>query len=411
MLNFHLSINLFYFLFFYKAFKILILFSHLCFWPHCTAYWILVPQPGIEPMPPALEGQSLTHWTTRKVAACISCAGCHREERGSRDHQAKFPLSGVPDPTPIASAPVTLSQPRMYDLCFWQNEMFNPLGMFRLVCAQSLSLVRLFVPLWTVAHQSPLTMDSPGKNTGVSCHFVLQGIIPTQGSNPRLLHCRRIVFYCWAIGEALRLVVLRIKKRIKTPNFYFFELGKRIIFYLFRKTCLICTKQWQETGYVVLTGGENPAVKLVEDCVWMCPALEHLLNTHVGQFCWSCASRFYHGWFHGTWEEARVWEARLLAGKLSEEAHSSRHSFSLFCQSSYSCDIHVASAWKMIISCSSVFLQISDLSPDRSNSWAFIHLCLQFAASCEEIPPNPLIRRKLDFSHTANFRSPHWLKK
>ena len=30
--------------------------------------------------------------------------------------------------------------------------------------------------------------DSPGKNTGVVCHFLLQGILRTQGSNPRLLH-------------------------------------------------------------------------------------------------------------------------------------------------------------------------------------------------------------------------------
>ena len=30
--------------------------------------------------------------------------------------------------------------------------------------------------------------DSPGKNTGVGCHFLLQGIFLTQGSNPRLLH-------------------------------------------------------------------------------------------------------------------------------------------------------------------------------------------------------------------------------
>ena len=28
----------------------------------------------------------------------------------------------------------------------------------------------------------------PGKNTGVGCHFLLQGIFPIQGSNPRLLH-------------------------------------------------------------------------------------------------------------------------------------------------------------------------------------------------------------------------------
>ena len=30
--------------------------------------------------------------------------------------------------------------------------------------------------------------NSPGKNTGVGCHFLLQGIFPTQGSNPGPLH-------------------------------------------------------------------------------------------------------------------------------------------------------------------------------------------------------------------------------
>ena len=30
--------------------------------------------------------------------------------------------------------------------------------------------------------------DASGKNTGVGCHFLLQGIFPTQGSNPGLLH-------------------------------------------------------------------------------------------------------------------------------------------------------------------------------------------------------------------------------
>ena len=35
--------------------------------------------------------------------------------------------------------------------------------------------------------------DSPGKNTGVGCHALLQGIFPTQGSNPGLPHCRRIL--------------------------------------------------------------------------------------------------------------------------------------------------------------------------------------------------------------------------
>ena len=53
--------------------------------------------------------------------------------------------------------------------------------------AQSLSHVPLFVMPWTVAHQAPPPMGFPGKKTGVGCHFLLQGIFPTQGWNPRLL--------------------------------------------------------------------------------------------------------------------------------------------------------------------------------------------------------------------------------
>jgi len=37
--------------------------------------------------------------------------------------------------------------------------------------------------------------DSPGKNTGVGFHTLLQGVFLTQGSNPGLLHCRQIL-YC-----------------------------------------------------------------------------------------------------------------------------------------------------------------------------------------------------------------------
>ena len=37
-------------------------------------------------------------------------------------------------------------------------------------------------------HRSTCPQDSPGKNTGVGCHFLLQGIFPTQGLNPSLVH-------------------------------------------------------------------------------------------------------------------------------------------------------------------------------------------------------------------------------
>ena len=36
--------------------------------------------------------------------------------------------------------------------------------------------------------------NSPGKNTGAGCHFLLQGIFPTQGSNQGLPHCRHTLY-------------------------------------------------------------------------------------------------------------------------------------------------------------------------------------------------------------------------
>ena len=40
---------------------------------------------------------------------------------------------------------------------------------------------------------TPIQWNTPGKNTGGGCHSLFQGIFPTQGSNPGLLHCRQIL--------------------------------------------------------------------------------------------------------------------------------------------------------------------------------------------------------------------------
>ena len=47
--------------------------------------------------------------------------------------------------------------------------------------------------------------DSPGKNTTVSCHALLQEIFPTQGSNPDLPHCRWILNHLSHQGSPLTL--------------------------------------------------------------------------------------------------------------------------------------------------------------------------------------------------------------
>ena len=50
-----------------------------------------------------------------------------------------------------------------------------------------------------------LPWDSPGKNTGVGCHSLLQRIFLIKGSNPRLLHQQAILSHC-ATWEALYAV-------------------------------------------------------------------------------------------------------------------------------------------------------------------------------------------------------------
>ena len=59
---------------------------------------------------------------------------------------------------------------------------------------QLLSRVRLLRPLGRQPARVLCPWDSPGKNTGVGCHFLLQGIFPNQELNPGLLHCRKILY-------------------------------------------------------------------------------------------------------------------------------------------------------------------------------------------------------------------------
>ena len=61
------------------------------------------------------------------------------------------------------------------------------------VCVSS-SVVSNSATPWTIA-KLLCSWDFPDKNSGVGCHFLLQGIFLTQGSNPSLLHCRKVIFF------------------------------------------------------------------------------------------------------------------------------------------------------------------------------------------------------------------------
>ena len=59
--------------------------------------------------------------------------------------------------------------------------------MERVQCVLScFSCVQLFVTLWAVARQAPLSMGFSSQDTGVGCHALLQGIFQTWQWNPHL---------------------------------------------------------------------------------------------------------------------------------------------------------------------------------------------------------------------------------
>ena len=75
------------------------------------------------------------------------------------------------------------------------------------VCVWSrFSRVQLFVTLWIMAHQAPLSLGFPRQEYQSGLPFPPLGIFPSQGSNLSLfslLLCRRIL-YCWATREAYK---------------------------------------------------------------------------------------------------------------------------------------------------------------------------------------------------------------
>ena len=73
-----------------------------------------------------------------------------------------------------------------------------------------LSCVQLFATPWPY---SP--WNSPGQNTGVGSLSLLQGIFPTQGSNPGLLNCWRILYHLshpeWLLSKAQKMTSVEVR--------------------------------------------------------------------------------------------------------------------------------------------------------------------------------------------------------
>ena len=74
-----------------------------------------------------------------------------------------------------------------------QCHVFLLLFLWKWKC-QSLSHVQLFATCRLCPTRLLCLWNCPDRNTGVGCHFLLQGMFPTQGSNRGLFHCRQILY-------------------------------------------------------------------------------------------------------------------------------------------------------------------------------------------------------------------------
>ena len=72
---------------------------------------------------------------------------------------------------------------------------------YAVLCFVTQSCLTLCNPKTCSLPGSSVHGDSPGQNTGVGSLSLLQGILPTQGSNPGLPHCRQILYYLCSQGS------------------------------------------------------------------------------------------------------------------------------------------------------------------------------------------------------------------
>ena len=92
-----------------------------------------------------------------------------QSDRGSKTSAtpglSPHPMGFLSQETDLPYPPATLSS--------------RPIQFTFLLCSWSVnkSCLTLWTP-WTVAHWAPLSKGFPGKNTGVGCHFLLQGNLP-----------------------------------------------------------------------------------------------------------------------------------------------------------------------------------------------------------------------------------------
>ena len=128
---------------------------------------------------------------------------------------------------------------------FFSNESvfcthINEVHMQTVLMLSHFSCVWLFVILSAIARQAPLSLcpwDSPGKNTGVGCHFFLQEIFLTHRLNPCLL-----CLLHWQAGSLTLMPPGKPARQISTKGVYIWQGRFSLIFSLLLPQHLLPTK-------------------------------------------------------------------------------------------------------------------------------------------------------------------------
>ena len=83
--------------------------------------------------------------------------------------------------------------------------------------------------------------NSPGKNTGVGRHALLQGIYPTQGKKPGVPHCRRILYHLSHQGSPFKLLC---ESNPGQPELHKFPSSQRETYHFHRVTQSFPLLEW-----------------------------------------------------------------------------------------------------------------------------------------------------------------------
>ena len=126
---------------------------------------------------------------------------------------------------------------------------------------------------------SPVHGDSPGKNTGMGCYALLQGIFPTQGSNPGLPHCRRILCQLSHQGSPREVKTNFNSRDSSSVCVRITTMGERStrnirgqvgIYSQGAESGLVDGKYYEETLRITVCSGYSVGAKLLQSCPILC---------------------------------------------------------------------------------------------------------------------------------------------